>query len=262
MQTNYVSSDISDKGVARLILKRPEKHNAFDDVMIAAITEACERIAASGAKVMVLSAEGKHFSAGGDLAWMQRMADYSAAENFVDAQGLAGMLHSLNRLPMPTIARVQGAAMGGAVGLASCCDMVVASERSRFALSEVKIGLIPATISPYVIDAIGARAARRYFTTGEAFDAFTAQQLGLVSQVCSEEELDSSVDSLVATLLANSPQAIRRAKALVLDYAKRPIDDALIQDSCQRIADIRASEEGREGLSAFLNKRSPNWIQD
>ncbi|WP_372783919.1 enoyl-CoA hydratase-related protein, partial [Litorivivens sp.] len=193
--------------------------------------------------------------------WMQRMADYTHAENVKDAGQLAEMLRVLNEFPKPTIARVQGAAFGGAVGLVSCCDIAVGTTRASFSLSEVKIGLIPATISPYVIQAIGARAARRYFQTGERFNADAALKLGLLSDVVAEDELDSTVSAMANTLLANSPQALTQAKQLVLDYANREITPDLIKDSCTRIADIRVSEEGQEGLKAFLEKRSPNWVK-
>ncbi len=175
------------------------------------------------------------------------------------AELLADMLKSLHELPQPTIARVQGAAFGGAVGLVSCCDMAVGSERASFSLSEVKIGLVPATISPYVIKAIGERASRRYFTTAERFGASEAYRIGLLSEVVAEEKLDEAIDSLLGAILSNGPNAVRAAKDLVASVARREIDSALIEDTCVRIAHIRVSEEGQEGLSAFLGKRSPNW---
>lgn len=256
---NKVTTQFDQRGIATVILNNPEKHNAFDDGVIAELTTAFRSVAASAARVMVLASEGKSFSAGGDLGWMKRMADYSYEENRSDAAALAEMLRELNNLPMPSIARIQGAAYGGAVGLASCCDMVVASTRASFCLSEVKIGLIPATISPYVIEAIGARAARRYFTTAERFSAQTAKHLGLVSELVDEEELDSALETLIGTLLANGPEAIREAKKLALDYSNRPIDADLIADSSERIARLRVSTEGQEGLGAFLEKREPGW---
>jgi methylglutaconyl-CoA hydratase len=210
---------------------------------------------------MVLASNGKNFSAGADLAWMKRMAGYSHEKNLQDSVALADMLKTLNFLSVPTIARVQGAAFGGAVGLVSCCDIAVASQRAAFSLSEVKIGLIPATISPYVAAAIGQRACRRYFVTAERFDAAEAFRLGLVSQLPSDEaELDAVIDGLVSGLLANSPAAVKAAKQLVFDVAGREISDDLIADTCHRIADIRVSPEGQEGLSAFLEKRAPAWI--
>ncbi len=253
---------IDNRGVATLSLNRPEKHNCFDDALILEISAALRSLAANpNVRVLILAGEGKSFSAGGDLGWMQRMADYSYEDNLQDAGELAGMLKTLNAFPKPTIARVQGAAFGGAVGLISCCDIAVGSERASFSLSEVKIGLIPATISPYVMQAIGTRAARRYFLTGERFDAATALSLGLLSQVVNESELDATIDDLCEALLANSPAAINAAKALIQDYDNQPIDDVLTADSCKRIADIRVSDEGQEGLQAFLEKRPPNWVK-
>ncbi len=257
---SHLTTNIDERGVATLSLNKPEKHNCFDDTLILEITEALNKLASNKAvRVLILAGEGKSFSAGGDLSWMQRMANYTHAENEEDAAQLAEMLRVLNEFPKPTIARVQGAAFGGAVGLVSCCDMAVGTERASFSLSEVKIGLIPATISPYVIQAIGVRASRRYFQTGERFNAETALQLGLLSAVVAEDQLDNTINDLAATLLANSPQALTQAKRLVLDYANREISPDLIKDSCTRIADIRVSDEGQEGLKAFLEKRSPEW---
>lgn len=252
----------TQSGVARVTLNQPEKHNAFDDAVIQELTSAFKAIDADDSvQVMVLAANGKSFSAGADLSWMKRMASYGHDENVNDARALASMLKVLNNLSKPTIARVQGAAFGGAVGLVSCCDMAIASERAVFCLSEVKIGLIPATISPYVIDAIGQRAARRYFLTAERFSAAQALALGLVNEVCEENQLDSNINKLVNSLNANSPQALAQAKQLVFDVHSSPIDDALIEDTCQRIASIRVSTEGQEGLNAFLEKRRPNWVK-
>ncbi len=262
MDSSAISLAIDSRGVATLTLSRPEKHNAFDDVIIGQLIDALDRVAADeDVRVLVLAAEGKSFSAGADLAWMQRMANYSEAQNCEDARALAAMLKRLNTLPQPTIAKVQGAAYGGAVGLVSCCDMAIGTERARFCLSEVKIGLIPATISPYVINAIGPRAARRYFTTAEVIDAEQALKLGLLSETVEAEALEPAVERLLLTLLENGPSALRAAKALVIDYAQQPISDALIEDSCKRIASIRVSSEGQEGLQAFLEKRPPAWRQ-
>ncbi|MEE4662059.1 MAG: enoyl-CoA hydratase/isomerase family protein [Halieaceae bacterium] len=248
------------RGVATLTLARPDKHNAFNDSMIAEISRVLLQVAADpDIRVLVLAATGRSFSAGADLAWMQKMASYSERENLEDARALAGMLQDLNNLPQPTIARVQGAAYGGAVGLVSCCDMAVGSERAQFCLSEVKIGLIPATISPYVIRAIGERAARRYFCSAEVIDAQQAAALGLLSEVVSEGELDAAVAARVDGLLDNGPQAVKAAKALVLEYAGHPVDKTLIEDSCNRIARVRVSAEGQAGLQAFLNKAAPPW---
>ncbi|MFW2422338.1 MAG: enoyl-CoA hydratase/isomerase family protein [Porticoccaceae bacterium] len=248
------------RGVVTVTLDNAEQHNAFDDQLIAALKQTFETLAAdSSVRTVVLAAEGKSFSAGADLGYMKKMAGYSQTDNQRDAEQLAAMLSALNNLPMPTIARVQGAAFGGAVGLVSCCDMAVASERASFCLSEVKLGLIPATISPYVLRAIGERAARRYFTTAERFTASTALQLGLLSEVVAEENLDEACQQLINTLLANGPQAVREAKALALDYGGQTIDAALIHDSSERIARLRVSAEGQEGLAAFFDKRQPSW---
>jgi len=211
---------------------------------------------------MVLGSEGKSFSAGADLEWMKRMASYSYDENLRDASALALMLKTLNEIPQPTIARIQGPAFGGAVGLVSCCDMAVAASAASFSLSEVKIGLVPATISPYVIAAIGQRAARRYFVTAERFDAHRALQLGLVNEVVDAEQLDQEIDRLINTLLANGPEAVTGAKQLVFDVAGKPIDQQLIDATCETIAAIRVSEQGQEGLQAFLERRKPQWIKN
>jgi methylglutaconyl-CoA hydratase len=258
-----VITDIDDLGVARVRLNNPDKHNAFDDQMIGQLTEAFIAIADnSNVRIMVLGSEGKSFSAGADLEWMKRMASYSYDENLRDASALALMLKTLNKIPQPTIARIQGPAFGGAVGLVSCCDMAVAASAASFSLSEVKIGLVPATISPYVIAAIGQRAARRYFVTAERFDAHRALQLGLVNEVVDAEQLDQEIDRLINTLLANGPAAVTAAKQLVFDVAGKPIDQQLIDATCETIAAIRVSEQGQEGLQAFLERRKPQWIKN
>ncbi len=260
---NRVIADIDDCGVARVRLNNPNKHNAFDDQIIGELTEAFAAIAEnSNVRVMVLASEGKSFSAGADLEWMKRMARYSYDENLRDASALALMLKTLNEIPQPTIARVQGAAFGGAVGLVSCCDMAVAASAARFSFSEVKIGLVPATISPYVIAAIGQRAAQRYFVTAERFDAHRAMQIGLVNEVVDAEQLDQEIDRLIDALLANGPEAIIAAKRLVFDIAGKPVDQQLIDSTCETIAAIRVSEQGQEGLRAFLEKRKPLWLKD
>ena len=258
-----VITDIDDHGVAQVRLNNPDKHNAFDDEIIGELTEAFVAIVDnSNVRVMVLGSEGKSFSAGADLEWMKRMASYSYDENLRDASALALMLKTLNEIPQPTIARVQGAAFGGAVGLISCCDMAVAASAASFSLSEVKIGLVPATISPYVIAAIGQRAARRYFVTAERFDAHRALQLGLVNEVVDAEQLDQEIARLINTLLANGPEAVTGAKQLVFDVAGKPIDQQLIDATCETIAAIRVSEQGQEGLQAFLERRKPQWIKN
>lgn len=260
MVEKMIEVEVNATGVATVTLNRAEIHNAFDDKMIAALTDAFQQAGDDGqVRVLVLAAAGKSFSAGGDLNWMRRMATYSHEENLRDADMLANMLRTLNYLPKPTIARVQGAAFGGGVGLVSCCDMAVATSRASFCLSEVKIGLIPATISPYVVRAIGEKAARRYFTTAERFSAATALKLGLVSELVEEDQLDTSISSLVECLLHNGPEAITKAKQLVFDVAGRDVSDALVANTSRAIADVRGSAEGQEGLTAFLEKRKPDW---
>ncbi len=262
MPEQMTQVELDAKGIATVTLNRPDIHNAFDDQVIAQLTAAFQRAGNdSQVRALILAAEGKSFSAGGDINWMRRMATYSHEENLRDADKLANMLHTLNYLPKPTIARVQGAAFGGGVGLVSCCDMAVASPRASFCLSEVKIGLLPATISPYVVRAIGEKAARRYFITAERFSAATALQLGLVSELVEEEQLDACISGLVASLLSNGPEAIIKAKQLVFDVANRKVDDALIASTSRAIADARGSAEGQEGLTAFLEKRKPDWIR-
>lgn len=260
MENDAVTTDISDAGVARVTLARADKHNAFDDSMIASLGDTFNALAArEDVRVVVLASEGRNFSAGADLNWMRRMATYDHARNLQDAQLLADMLHALYSLPQPTVARVQGAAFGGAVGLVSCCDICVAGTDATFCLSEVRIGLIPATISPYVLRAIGERAARRYCITAERFSAEEALNLGLVSKLVAPEQLDNAVHDIVGPILQNGPSAVRQAKRLLADVAGREISPALIALTCERIASIRVSDEGQEGLDAFLNKRAPNW---
>ena len=261
MNTPTVITDVDTRGVATVTLNRPDKHNAFDDVIIAQLREAFDALAArADVRVVILASMGKSFSAGADLSWMKRMAEYDFAHNLKDAELLAGMLKALHDLPQATIAKVQGAAYGGAVGLASCCDIAIGSERASFSLSEVKIGLIPATISPYVIRSIGERAARRYFTTGERFDAEEAHRIGLLHEVVAQDQLDNAVSTMVEALLSSAPLAVRAAKKLITEIAGCAIDADLIADSCNRIAEIRVSQEGQEGLTAFLSKRKPNWL--
>jgi methylglutaconyl-CoA hydratase len=252
--------EIDKRGVARLTLARPEVHNAFNDALIAELTRSLEELALNAeVRAVVLAADGKSFSAGADLNWMKAMAGYDEARNLADARTLSRLLWTLDRLPKPTIGRVQGAALGGGVGLVACCDIVVASRQASFALSEVKLGLIPATIGPYVVAAIGERACRRYFLTAERIYAEEALRLGLVHRVVEADELDRAVEELLAALLANGPKAVAAAKALVFAVGRRPVDAAVMEESARRIAAIRASPEGREGIAAFLEKRKPGW---
>ena len=258
-----VITKIDSDGIARVTLNNPRKHNAFDDQIIAQLTDAFSAVAAnSNVRVMVLASEGKSFSAGADLDWMKRMASYSYDENLQDARALALMLQTLKTMPQPTIARIQGAVFGGAVGLVSCCDIAVAATVATFSLSEVKIGLVPATVSPYVIEAIGARAARRYFMTAERFSAQTAKHIGLLSEVIGPENLDKQIGLLIDALLANGPEAVIASKQLVADINGQAIGSNLIEHTCKMIAKIRVSEQGQEGLQAFLEKRKPHWLED
>ncbi len=260
-----VIHESNESGVHRLTLARSEVHNAFDDGVIDELTDHLRECACEEPRVLILQAEGKSFSAGADLNWMKRSASYSKEENHADAYALAQMLKLLDSFPCPTIAAVQGAALGGGVGLVSCCDIGIASSAAQFGLTEVRLGLIPATISPFVINAIGARPARRYFATGERFDADTALRIGLVHQVVEPDALVTTVDALVDQLLQCSPQAQRSAKDLINWVSPRlsdseGIDNPLLDDVATAIAQARASEQGREGISAFLEKRKPGWI--
>ncbi len=262
MNTNNdtVLLEVDEQGIATVTLNNPEKHNAFDDGIIKQLTDIFNDISnRDDVSIMILASNGKSFSAGADLGWMKRMASYSYEDNLKDANALAKMLKTLNFMPQTTIAKIQGAAFGGAVGLASCCDIVIASTKASFCLSEVKLGLIPATISPYVVDAIGLKASRRYFQTAERFFSDKAQLLGLVDEVVAPELLADEVNSMVAKLLANGSQARRQAKKLSQDVAFQTIDDNLLKDTSERIAAIRVSTEGQEGLTAFFEKRTPNW---
>ncbi|MFC4699506.1 enoyl-CoA hydratase/isomerase family protein [Glaciecola siphonariae] len=259
--TQHVELDIDEQGVARVSLNRPEVHNAFDETVIQSLLDIFASINKNpDVRVMILQARGKSFSAGADLNWMKKMATYSFEENKKDAGQLAQMLNALYTLNKPTIARVQGAAFGGAVGLVACCDIAIGSKLSKFCLSEVKLGLVPATISPYVIGAIGLREAKRLFMTAEVISSRRARRLGLLSESVSEQDLDSTIETIVNAILKNGPYAVRQAKELASAVANRPIDNALMNETSEVIANIRVSAEGQEGLSAFLDKRKPTWI--
>lgn len=248
-------------GIATIRLNRPDVHNAFDDVLIADLTAELRRLdPAPQVRVVVLAASGKSFSAGADLNWMRRMARYSEEENLQDARALAGLMRTLDGMQKPTIARVQGAAVGGGVGLVACCDIAIAASAVTFALTEVRLGLIPSVISPYVIAAIGERAARRYFLTAERFDALQAQRLGLVHEVVEPSRLDDAIAAVAQNLLKGAPRALAAAKALIADVGRRPMADALAEETARRIAAIRVGEEGQEGLSGFFDKRKPGWM--
>lgn len=264
MAKNGLITTIDSAGRATITMNRPELHNVFDDSLIAELTDVLKEFDEDpDVRVVVLTANGKSFSAGADLNWMRRMADYSREQNLADAEELAELMRTLDTLSKPTVALVQGAAYGGGVGLVACCDIAIASARASFCLSEVRIGLFPAVISPYLVAAIGPRASRRYFLTAESFDAGEALLLGLVHQVVADErELAAAADGVVLRLLANSPAAMAGAKNLVAEVYGRHLDDALIADTAGRISDQRSSREGREGLSAFLEKRKPFWVRE
>ncbi|MFL6698082.1 MAG: enoyl-CoA hydratase/isomerase family protein [Vitreoscilla sp.] len=252
-----------DGPVARVFLNRPDVRNAFNDGVIAELTAAFAGFAADDSlRAVVLGGHGKAFCAGADLSWMRAMADYTWEQNRADAQGLADMLHVIWSCPVPVIGRVHGDCYAGGVGLAAVCDILVAAEGVNFCLSEARLGLLPATIGPYVVKALGEQASRRYFTTAERFDAARAHALGFVHELVPAESLDAKVDELVAALVANGPAAVRACKKLVQDVAARAIDDTLRDETARRIADIRASAEGKEGVQAFLNKRKPSWLGD
>jgi methylglutaconyl-CoA hydratase len=242
-------------------MNRPDVHNAFNAQLIADLTAACRQLDADDTvRVVVLAGRGKSFSAGADLNWMKAAGAASEADNFADAMKLAGMLRTLAELDKPTIARVHGAALGGGMGLASACDMCVAGDRAVFATSEVKFGIIPAAISPYVIRAIGERQAYRYFQTAERIDAARALALGLAHEVVASEVLDAKVAEIVEALLLGGPKAQAAAKRLIRAVGNRPLSDAVVEDTARRIAQLRATPEAREGLSAFLDKRPAQWV--
>lgn len=255
-----IETDIDGRGAATIWLNRPEVHNAFDDTLIATLTQELRRIEADPkVRVVVLAGRGKSFSAGADLNWMKRMAGYTEAENRRDAEGLAELLRTLNFLNKPTIAAVQGNAYAGGVGLVACCDIAFAVEKASFALTETRLGLIPATIGPYVAAAIGERAARRYFLTAEAFTAAEAHRIGLVHEVCKADHLPILVAQVIDTLVACGPNALAAAKDLIWRVGRAPVDAGMIADTARRIAEIRVSPEGREGIASFLEKRKPKW---
>ena len=246
--------------VAEVWLNRPDVRNAFNDGVVAELTAAFDAFAQdTELRAVVLAGHGKAFCAGADLSWMRTMAGYSWDENQADATRLAQMLWAIYRCPVPVVGRIHGDCYAGGVGLAAVCDVLVATEGLHFCLSEAKLGLLPATIGPYVVKALGEQASRRYFATAERFSAAQAHTLGFVHEVVTADQLDAKVAEIVALLVANGPAATRACKKLVQDLAGRPIDAALRGDTARRIADIRASTEGREGVQAFLDKRDPSW---
>ena len=260
---SHVISQI-DGPIGIVTLNNPDRHNAFDDTLIADLTRELKILDGNETvRVVVLSAVGKSFSAGADLNWMKRMSAYSEEENFRDAMALGELMRTLHGLSKPTIARVQGAAYGGGVGLVACCDIAVGTQSAAFSLSEVKLGLIPAVISPYVIAAIGERAAHRYFLTAERFGAAEGFRLGLLHELAaSDDEMDEKINELCDALMQGGACAHRESKALIAAVSNRPIDDDVIADTAKRIARVRASVEGKEGLSAFLEKRKARWIEE
>ncbi len=248
-------------GIGIVVLNRPDLHNAFNEVLIAELIQGLTALGKDDeVRVVILTGNGKSFCAGADLNWMKKMAGYSRAQNMADAEALAEMLRVLNDLPKPTVARVHGNAFGGGVGLIACCDVAIGAVEASFALTEAKLGLLPATISPYVIEAIGARQARRYFLSAERFEAAEAYRLGLLHDIVPLTQLDDRVNEMLGPLLIAGPQAQRECKALIRAVAHKPVDAKVIADTVKRIADVRASPEGKEGVAAFLGKRQAAWI--
>ena len=248
------------EGVAWITLNRPEVRNAFDDALIASLKNCFSELEADrSTRIVVLAGNGPAFCAGADLNWMKRMAGYGYEENLADARSLADMLAALDRLPKPTVARVHGAAFAGGTGLVAACDIAIGTPQAKFCFSEAKLGLSPATISPYVMRAIGERAARRYFLTAEVFDAAEACRIGLLSACVSSNQLDSSVEEIIKHLLAGGSEAHAKIKELIRAVGGRAVDAALVADTARRIAEIRVSPEGREGIASFLEKRKPSW---
>ena len=250
-----------EAGVATIWMNRPDVHNAFNAQLIADLTAACRELDADATvRAVVLAGRGKSFSAGADLNWMKAAGEASEAENFADAMRLAGMLRTLAEMNKPTIARVHGAALGGGMGLASACDICIAGDKAVFATSEVKFGIIPSAISPYVIRAIGERQAYRYFQTAERIGSTRAAELGLAHEAVATEELDAKVKEVVEALLQGGPKSQAAAKDLIRAVANRPLSDAVVEDTARRIASLRVTPEAKEGLAAFLDKRPAAWI--
>lgn len=248
--------------VATVTLARPEVRNAFNEIMIGELAGAFRALGAdAGIRAIVLAAEGEVFCAGADLNWMRKMAGYTREENLADAAQLAEMLRTLYTCPKPVVAQVQGDCYAGGMGLIAACDIAIATEASHFCLSEVKLGLIPATISPYVIRAMGENVARRYFLTAERFNAREAHRIGFVHEVVTADALETTTAGIVKALVSNSPHAVREAKRLVRDIPGAPLTEALVADTVERIAESRSSEEGKEGVQSFLEKRKPGWLR-
>jgi methylglutaconyl-CoA hydratase len=260
MDYQTLTISIADK-LATVTLNRPDVRNAFNEQTINEIATVFDELGRNElVRAIVLAANGPAFCAGADLNWMKKMAGYSHSENQADAMQLAQMLRTIYLCPKPVLAKVQGDCYAGGMGLVAACDIAVAVQEANFCLSEVKLGLIPATISPYVIKAMGENAARRYFLTAERFSAEEARRIGFVHEVAAADALDAKVAEIVKSLVGNSPNAVKEAKALVRDVVDRAVTDELLADTAQRIANIRASEQGREGVQSFLEKRKPNWL--
>lgn len=262
MTYQHLTVETNSRGVARVTLNRPEVKNAFNEQLIADITAAMNALSKDeSARIVVLQGAGDAFSAGADLSWMKRASEFSAEENKADARRLAAMLNSIYTCEKPVVALIQGACMGGGTGLAAACDIVIAAEDAFFALSEVRLGIIPAVISPFVLHAIGARHARRFFLTGERFDAMKAKEIGLAHMVCLRAQMEGTLDGVVKNLLACGPAAQKEAKALIRIVSGRPVDEAVMDDTARIIARVRSTAEGKEGVAAFLEKRKANWIK-
>ena len=258
--TEKIPAQVDSDGTATVTLNRPEVHNAFDPAMVDALTATLTQLESSSAvRAVVITGAGRNFCAGADIEHMKKSARFSSGQNLENARATAMMLHVLYTLEKPTIACVRGAARGGGVGLVAACDIAVAERGATFRLSEVKLGIIPAMISPYVIAAMGRRHAHRYMLTGEEFDAVEARRIGLVHEVCDEPDLTAVVGRVLARLRSSGPQAVVAIKKLIPEIAGRPIDETLVETTAQRIAEIRASAEAQEGLTAFLEKRKASW---
>lgn len=262
MNFEHIIIDLADQQFPIIKLNRPDVRNAFDEIMIKELRNAFEVLKkAQQTRAVFLQGEGKVFSAGADLAWMQRMVHYTIERNYEDAKALALLMNEIYNFPLPVIAVVHGAAIGGGLGLAAACDIALVREEAVFALTEVKLGLIPAVIAPYVINAIGERAAHRYFLTGEKFSALTAKELGLAHELFNNDSIDELILNLKLNLTQSSPAAMREAKSLIQSCIRKPINHDMIEDTISRIANIRVSKEGQEGLNAFLHKRLPSWLK-
>ncbi len=259
----YLTIERKQPKVIEVTLDRPHKHNAFDEKLIAELTDTLQEVKRDAScQVLVLSAKGKSFSAGADLHWMKRMINYTADENLKDAEALANLLLTLKQLPQVTLAKIQGSAFGGGIGLIACCDLAISIDTASFCFSEVKLGLIPAVISPFVLAAIGVRQTNRYFLTAEPFSAEKALQMGLIHELATGDGLEERCEEMVNQLLLNSPNAMHAAKTLVQEITTAPINENLLGEMAVRIAKLRTSPEGQAGLKAFLEKLTPHWIQE